>query len=129
MSIGDVSEPQLERVLAREKAWDRPILAVLDTWGGAVSFDLVQRIAAKAQQRSNHHNAAAVLSRFASVTDITHGDKVFGDTEWRAVTHQPTEAKERRPRDLRSLGGDRHLRANPLGRNVPAYNQRYLTIR
>jgi len=38
-------EPDLERVLGREKAWDRPILAVLDTWGGAVSFDLVQRIA------------------------------------------------------------------------------------
>ena len=93
--MGNVSKPQLERVLAREKAWDRPILAVLDTWGGAVSFDLVQRIAANPSSEIIITMQPQYFSRFASVTYITHGDKVFGDTEWRAVTHQPTEAKER----------------------------------
>lgn len=35
------------------------------------------------------------FSRFASVDDITHGDRVFGGTDWRGVVHQPSAAKER----------------------------------
>jgi three-Cys-motif partner protein len=88
-------EPQLERVLGREKAWDRPILAVLDTWGGAVSFDLVQRIAANPGSEVIITMQPQYFARFAAVTDITHGDKVFGGTEWRAVAQQPPDAKER----------------------------------
>ncbi len=88
-------EPHLERVLTREKAWDRPILAVLDTWGGAISFALVQRIAANPSSEVIITMQPRYFSRFAAVSDITHGDKVFGGTEWRAVAQQPSEAKER----------------------------------
>ncbi|MGW6194758.1 three-Cys-motif partner protein TcmP [Kribbella sp. NPDC055110] len=38
-------EPDLARALTREGAWKRPILAVLDSWGAGVSFELVKRIA------------------------------------------------------------------------------------
>ncbi len=69
--MGNVSEPQLERVLAREKAWDRPILAVLDTWGGAVSFDLVQRIAANPSSEVIITMQPQYFSRFASVTALS----------------------------------------------------------
>ncbi|WP_129670233.1 three-Cys-motif partner protein TcmP [Phytoactinopolyspora endophytica] len=88
-------EPQLERILTRVKAWDRPILAVLDTWGGAVSFELVKRIAGNPSSEVIITMQPQYFSRFAAVDDITHGDRVFGASGWRAVVQQPSEAKER----------------------------------
>lgn len=88
-------EPKLEAVLTREKAWDRPILAVLDTWGGAVSFDLVKRIAANPSSEVIITMQPQYFSRFAAVDDITHGDRVFGGSQWREVAQQPSSAKER----------------------------------
>lgn len=88
-------EPQLEQVLTRENAWTRPILAVLDTWGGAVSFDLVRRIAGNPGSEVIITMQPQYFSRFADVSDIVHGDKVFGGTEWRAVAQQSAEAKGR----------------------------------
>jgi hypothetical protein len=41
--------------------------------------------------------APQYFSRFSAVTDITHGDKVFGGTAWRAVAQQPSEAKSALP--------------------------------
>lgn len=88
-------EPHLGQVLTRERSWDRPILAVLDTWGGAVSFALVHRIAANPGSEVIITMQPQYFARFAAVTDITYGDKVFGGTAWRAVAQQPAEAKER----------------------------------
>ena len=88
-------EPQLTVALTRENAWNRPILAVLDTWGGAVSFDLVRRIADNPGSEVIITMKPQYFSRFAEVSDITHGDKVFGGVDWREVAQQSSEAKER----------------------------------
>ncbi|NMF29244.1 three-Cys-motif partner protein TcmP [Cellulosimicrobium aquatile] len=88
-------EPDLERLLTQHQCWGKPILAVLDTWGSSVPIDLVRRI--------GHNPSSEVLitiqpqffSRFANVTDITHGDKVFGGTWWREVANQPSDRKTR----------------------------------
>jgi len=88
-------EPDLERILTRENAWRRPILAVLDTWGGAVSFELVRRIADNPGSEVIITMQPQYFSRFASVDDITHGDRVFGSDQWRAVASQPAGAKDR----------------------------------
>ena len=88
-------EPTLEQVLSREKAWNRPILAVLDTWGGAVTFDLVRRIASNANSEVIITMQPQYFSRFAGVGDLDHGDKVFGGGDWRKVVDQPSDAKAR----------------------------------
>lgn len=88
-------EPLLEQVLTREKAWSRPILAVLDTWGGAVSFDLVKRIASNPSSEVIITMQPQYFSRFAGVEDIGHGDRVFGGPDWREVVHQPPDSKAR----------------------------------
>ncbi|TCC29680.1 three-Cys-motif partner protein TcmP [Kribbella speibonae] len=88
-------EPHLQQLLTREKAWKRPILAVLDTWGGAVSFDLVKRIADNPGSEVIITMQPQYFSRFAEVDDIEHGDRVFGGISWRAVAQQSPEAKER----------------------------------
>lgn len=88
-------EPDLLRLLSQEKAWNRPILAVLDTWGGSVSFDLVKRIADNPGSEVIITMQPQYFSRFASVDEIDHGDRVFGDSAWRDVARQPSEVKDR----------------------------------
>lgn len=88
-------EPDLQRVLTREQAWGRPILAVLDTWGGAISFDLVQRVAENPGSEVIITMQPQYFARFASVNSIEHGDRVFGDASWRDVAGQPPEKKDR----------------------------------
>lgn len=87
-------EPTLEQVLTREKAWNRPILAVLDTWGGGVSAALVGKFAYPGSEVIITIQPQ-YFSRFADVTDITHGDGVFGDRDWREVSKQPSADKQR----------------------------------
>lgn len=88
-------EPCLAQVLDREKAWNRPILAVLDTWGGAVSYDLVKRIASNPSSEVIITMQPQYFSRFAEVEDLAHGDKVFGSKEWREVASQASGVKTR----------------------------------
>lgn len=88
-------EPTLEQVLTRVGAWKRPILAVLDTWGSAVSFDLVKRIAENPSSEVIITMKPQFFARFASSDEVTHGDKVFGDRDWRAVADQAPSDKER----------------------------------
>lgn len=88
-------EPDLAWLLTREGAWNRPILAVLDTWGGSVSFELVKRIAANPRSEVIITMQPQYFSRFASVDEIDHGDRVFGTRAWRDVAQQPSDAKER----------------------------------
>jgi three-Cys-motif partner protein len=86
-------EPQLEQVLDRHQAWGHPILAVFDTWGGAVSARLVKRIADNASSEVIVTIQPQYFARFAEVQDIEHGDKVFGSTSWREVARQPSHQK------------------------------------
>lgn len=88
-------EPSLEQMLADHMAWGHPILAVLDTWGGAVSADLITRLAANVASEVIVTIQPQYFARFAEVTDIEHGDKVFGSTTWRQVAQQPPSKKTR----------------------------------
>lgn len=88
-------EPLLTKVLAKEGAWNRPILAVLDTWGGAVSHELVRRIAGNPGSEVIITMQPQYFARFASSEDISHGDRVFGNPDWRQVMDQPAETKGR----------------------------------
>lgn len=82
-------EPKLEAVLDAHGAWHHPILMVLDTWGGAVSASLLQRVAANKGSEVIVTFQPQYFSRFATVDDMPHGDRVFGDTAWREVAKQP----------------------------------------
>jgi three-Cys-motif partner protein len=87
--------PTLQDMFDRHSAWGRPMLAVLDTWGGSVPYDLVRRIA-----RNGHSEVLITIepqyfSRFASVDGISYGDSVFGGPTWREVMNQPPEQKTR----------------------------------
>ena len=88
-------EPELERLLTRTQAWGKPILAVLDTWGGSVPLDLVRKVAANASSEVIITIQPQYFARFAESSDIGHGDKVFGGTGWRAVADQPASDKAR----------------------------------
>ena len=88
-------EPDLPRLLTQESAWNRPILAVLDTWGGSVSFELVKRIADNPSSEVIITMQPQYFSRFASVDEDGHGDRVFGTSAWRDVVRQPSEFKDR----------------------------------
>lgn len=87
--------PTLENLLAEHQAWGRPMLVVLDTWGGSVPYDMVRRIA------QNGHSEVLItiepqyFSRFASVDGISYGDSVFGGPTWREVMKQAPEQKTR----------------------------------
>lgn len=86
-------EPTLEQLLTDHAAWGHPILAVLDTWGGAVSAQLIQRFAGNKSSEVIVTIQPQYFARFAEVKDIEHGDKVFGSTSWREVAQQPSSAK------------------------------------
>lgn len=88
-------EPRLEGLLEEHGAWHKPILAVLDTWGGSVPLDLVARIAKNPSSEVLITIQPQYFSRFAGSNDLTHGDRVFGSTEWREVAQQPPARKTR----------------------------------
>lgn len=87
-------EPTLEDLLTRTDAWDHPMLVVLDTFGGAVSARLLQRIAANRAGEVIVTMLPGYFTRFAE-GDITEGDSVFGSTAWRQVSEQPSHTKSR----------------------------------
>lgn len=87
--------PTLENLLDQHQAWGRPMLVVLDTWGGSVPYELVRRIA-----RNGHSEVLITIepqyfSRFASIDGIGYGDSVFGGATWREVMNQMPEQKTR----------------------------------
>lgn len=86
-------EPTLELLLDRHNAWGHPVLAVLDTWGGAVSARLVRRIAKNKASEIIVTIQPQYFSRFAQVEDIEHGDRVFGASDWREVANQQAATK------------------------------------
>lgn len=88
-------DPTLLTLLKEHHCWDKPILAVLDSWGGGVKIDLVRRIAANPSSEVLITLQPQFFSRFADASERTHGDAVFGDTRWREVAQQPSHRKTR----------------------------------
>lgn len=87
-------DPTLVDLLGKHNAWGRPMLVVLDTWGGAVPLELVRRVAANPSSEVLITIGPQYFMRFAE-TPNDHGDRVFGDDTWRAVADQPSENKAR----------------------------------
>lgn len=83
-------DPALIEVLSKHDAWGRPMLVVLDTFGGGVNLDIVRRIA-------NNPSSEVIITfephHFVRFPTNSHGDAVFGDPEWRRVADLPSEAK------------------------------------
>lgn len=94
VEVGDY-DPTLVEVLTKHNAWGRPMLVVLDTFGGGVKLDLVRRIANNPSSEVIITFEPQHFSRFATAPNVVHGDAVFGDPGWRQVADQPSEAKTR----------------------------------
>lgn len=88
-------DPNLVNLLTEHNAWGRPMLVVLDTFGGAVKLDLVRRIAHNPSSEVIITFEPQYFSRFAASDALEHGDTVFGDQSWRDVADQPADAKTR----------------------------------
>jgi three-Cys-motif partner protein len=86
-------EPALVELLDAHGSWNRPILAVLDTWGSGVSFDLIRRIADNPSSEVLITIQPQFFTRFAEAKNVTYGDRVFGSTQWRQVAAQPSQDK------------------------------------
>jgi len=79
-------------MFAEHRVVTRPLLAVFDTWGSAVSFDLLRRVAKTPGAETIVTIQPGHFARFAK--DPEHyGDNVFGSALWRDVQTQPARAK------------------------------------
>lgn len=85
-------DPTLIRMLDRHRAWGRPMLVVLDTWGASVPFALVRRVAANPSSEVIITIQPQYFVRFAEA-DHGYGDEVFGTSEWRRVAEMPATEK------------------------------------
>jgi three-Cys-motif partner protein len=88
-------EPHLRTMLTEHGAWGHPVLAVLDTFGGSVSVDLLRTIAANPGSEVIITVQPQYFTRFATDLERAHGDRVFGGTDWREVINLPSEQKAR----------------------------------
>lgn len=86
-------DPTLVEVLSKHNAWGRPMLVVLDTFGGGVTLDIVRRIAKNPSSEVIITFEPHALARFATAQNVGHGDAVFGDPGWRQVATQPPATK------------------------------------
>ena len=86
-------DPTLTDLLSAHNAWGRPMLVVLDTFGGSVKLDLVRRIAANPSSEVIITFQPQHFIRFAKADRVQHGDTVFGDPDWRRVDEQPQADK------------------------------------
>lgn len=86
-------DPTLIRLLTSHRAWGRPMLVVLDSWGGAVNLDIVRRIAHNPSSEVIITFQPQYFVRFAEDESIVHGDTVFGNAQWRDVSELPSEKK------------------------------------
>jgi three-Cys-motif partner protein len=85
--------PALVKMLTDHNAWGRPMLVVLDTFGGSVRLDLVRRIADNPSSEVIITFEPQHFARVASSAREKHADTVFGDPDWRRVADQPAEGK------------------------------------
>lgn len=86
-------DPGLDELLTEHNAWGRPMLVVLDTFGGSVKLDLVRRIARNPSSEVVITFEPQYFIRWASSDRIAHGDTVFGDPDWRRVGEQNDKLK------------------------------------
>jgi hypothetical protein len=71
-------------LLDAHRVWNKPLIAIFDTWGSAVDFSMLQRIAANRASEAIVTIQPSSFFRFAS--DPNHyGDNVFGPVVWRDV--------------------------------------------
>jgi three-Cys-motif partner protein len=94
--VVDVREGQCEGVIPQmfrdHQVIDRPLLAIFDTWGSAVAFDLLSRIARVRGAEVIVTIQPQHFARFAA--DPEHfGDTIFGSTVWREVQAQQSGRK------------------------------------
>lgn len=83
-------ERDLPHALTDVGAWNAPILAVLDSFGGGCTQDLLRRFA--------RNKAGEVLTttdpqHFVRELDPERADRVFGSRAWREVADQPADRK------------------------------------
>lgn len=74
--------------------WGQPVFANLDPFDAFVPLNLVEKLGSNPASEALVTFMTQRLVRFARVENITQGDSLFGDKEWRAVHDQPTEEKE-----------------------------------
>lgn len=78
-------ETDLLPLLDRVGAWGGPIFANLDGWGVDTPFALIQRIGLEGSAEVLVTFQDQWFTRFAEQHEVGAGDRVFGDTAWRAV--------------------------------------------
>ncbi|MGH4017872.1 MAG: three-Cys-motif partner protein TcmP [Pseudonocardiaceae bacterium] len=83
-------EQDLPEALAEVGAWNSPILAVLDSFGGGCSRELLTLLA---QNRAGEVLTTVEPQHFVRELDPERADRVFGTTTWRDVDRQPAERK------------------------------------
>ncbi|WP_200216799.1 three-Cys-motif partner protein TcmP [Micromonospora coerulea] len=79
-------------LLDKHRVWNKPLLLVLDTWGSAVDFEILKRVAASKAGEVVVTIQPSQFWRFAS-NPRHYGDRVFGPVVWRDVQAQPKEKK------------------------------------
>jgi three-Cys-motif partner protein len=103
-------ERDLPQALADVGAWNTPMLAVLDSFGGGCTQDLLRQFA--------RNKAGEVLTTtepqlFVRELDPKRADRVFGSQAWRAVADQPADQKRafvaQRLDDAARAAGFRHV--------------------
>jgi len=83
-------EQDLPQALADAGAWNTPILAVLDSFGGGCTRSLLERFAT---QRAGEVLTTVEPQHFVRELDRSRADQVFGADTWRQVEAQPPERK------------------------------------
>jgi three-Cys-motif partner protein len=85
-------EEKIPETFRQHAVFRRPLLAIFDTWGSAVSFDLLSRVARVSQAEAVVTIQPGHFARFAK--DPEHyGDNVFGSNLWREVQRQAPATK------------------------------------
>ncbi|MGH9089888.1 MAG: three-Cys-motif partner protein TcmP [Acidimicrobiales bacterium] len=85
--LNDACEDAFVPALDRINAWGRPIFANFDGWGVDTPYALVERVG---RDRDKAHEVlitfeAQWFTRFATLSEIDAGDRVFGNQRWRKV--------------------------------------------
>lgn len=75
--------------LASLGAWIGPIFANLDGWGADTPFEIVRRVA---ETRSSEVLVTLQEQFFVRFREHGAGDRVFGTSDWKQVSEQPTPA-------------------------------------
>lgn len=76
-------------------SWGTPIFAFLDPHGVDVPFEVVERIGRNTSSEVLVTFMSDWLRRFAKLEELEHGDRLFGNRDWRQVTDQPPSHKRR----------------------------------